>query len=232
MISDIQESVKYTYGYRRIRIALNTRFGIKMNHKAILRIMNKYSINARIRRNKRYKRTLERIHTYENKLKREFYADEPDLKWVTDITQVQGKDGIVYLSAIKDLFKGSIIGYAINKHSRTSMVLETVQMAIKNKVRISDRKIILHSDRGTQYTSVKYNKLLSESNIDASMSKPGTPIDNAPIESFFSTLKVEWLSHASKMTVSEISNEIVSFINFYNFERIRLDGEKPPMHQR
>ncbi len=184
---------------------------IKINHKAFLRIMNKYSLCSIIRRSRKSKHTTEALHTYENKLKRDFGADTKNMKWCTDITQFRGKDGIIYLSALKDLYDGSILGYAYSTNSKTPLVIETLRQALSRKLELSTT--IIHSAMGSQYTPHDYHIYLQKNNLSASMSKPGTPIDNSPIESFFSTIKAEWLIIPIHMTIAKIGLEIDEYTN-------------------
>lgn len=126
MIKEYQEAIKYSYGYRRITIWLNETTQIKIYHKTILRIMNKYSLCSKVRNSRNRSRNQEALYTYENRLKRDFSASNKNLKWSTDITQFKAKDGTLYLSALKDLYDGYILGYAYSTNSKTPLVIETV----------------------------------------------------------------------------------------------------------
>ena len=231
-IQDCQEQTRYTYGYRRVKIWLLRETGLNINHKAVLRIMNKYSLCSKIRRGRRYNGFAQATYRYENKLQRKFSTDRPNAKWVTDITQFKTLNGILYLSAIKDLYDGSIVGYMVGKNCKTALVLDTLKQAITHLPKDNTTNLIIHSDQGCQYTSYEYHKFLDKNSIVPSMSRPGSPIDNAPIESFFSTLKVEWLPDTSRMTVDNVNKEIMEYITFYNNIRIKSDSGMPPYEKR
>lgn len=233
LIQSCQEQVKYTYGYRRIKIWILRETGLIVNHKAILRITNKYSLVARIRRNKRYRSFLSDSIKYENKLKRRFETDKLNTLWSTDITQFYAKDGIVYVSAVKDLCDGYIVSYRIGKSNNTALVMETIEMARTSEQIKNDGSLLIHSDQGCQYTSYEYNKYLRDHSITPSMSRPGRPIDNAPIENFFGTMKTEWFDFdTTKYTSYEIRQLVIDYIEFYNNIRIRTKIGMPPAEKR
>ena len=227
-----QEQTRYTYGYRRIQIWLLRETGLSINHKTVLRIMNKYSLCSRVHRGRRYNGFAQATYRYENKLQRKFSSQKPNVTWVTDITQFRTMNGLLYLSAIKDLYDGSIVGYMVGKDCKTALVLDTLKQAIYNVPEGNTTGITIHSDQGCQYTSHEYHKFLDKSAMIPSMSRPGTPIDNAPMESFFSTIKVEWLTDTSKMTIDHVINEIKDYMEFYNTIRIKSDSGMPPFEKR
>jgi len=113
-----QEETRYTYGYRRAKIWLKRETGLVLNHKTVLRIMNKYSLCSRVHRRRRYSRFAQATYRYEDKLQRKFSSVRPNVTWVTDITQFRTINGILYLSAIKDLYDGSIVGFMAVKTVR------------------------------------------------------------------------------------------------------------------
>jgi transposase InsO family protein len=149
---------------------------------------------------------------------------------VTDITQFSTKHRVLYASAIKDLYDGSIVSYATGRDQTTSLVLRTVKRALASTG--GHRQLILHSDQGSQYTSAKYHKALAKAGITASMSRPGLPADNAPIESFFSSMKTEWIRKSTHMTFHEVARQIREYIYFYNNTRIQLSSGLPPAEKR
>jgi putative transposase len=231
LIRTCQEATYFTYGYRRVVIWLLRETGLVINHKAVLRIMNKYSLCARIRRRRTYRCIKNAAHKYVNLLARNFTASEPNQRWVTDITQFPTKDGVLYASVIKDLYDGSIVSYATSRDQTINLVLKTVREAV---ARVGDvrTQLILHSDQGAQYTSDQYSKELAAARITPSMSNPGTPLDNAAAESFFSSMKTEWVRNTSHMNYNEVSRLIEDYISFYNNVRIRLSSKTPPMEKR
>lgn len=202
-----------------------------INHKAVLRIMNKYGLCVRVRRKRTYSRIKSVSHRYANLLVRNFSASKPNERWVTDITQFPTRDGTLYASVIKDLYDGSVASYAIGRDQTINLVLKTVRKAVAIA---GDRraKLILHSDQGAQYAPGQYSKELAAAGITPSMSNPGTPLDNAAVESFFSSMKTEWVRNTSLMNYNEVSGLIEEYIRFYNNVRIRLSNKTPPMEKR
>ena len=169
LIAKCQNMSKQTYGYRRICIWLQ-RQGIKINQKAVLRIMNKYGLLSEIRRRKKYRRMSEQLHKYENLLNRDFRADVPNKKWVTDISYILTREGVLYLSVIRDLYDLSIVSYKVGTEQSVNLVVNTIKDAVK-KEKVT-KEIQLHSDQGLQYTSKRYFNLTKEYGITASMSRP------------------------------------------------------------
>jgi putative transposase len=141
------------YGYRRIPLWLKQQKGMLMNHKAVLRLMNKLGIHSRARRRKIYKKLseIEAYHFYPNVLERDFVARAPNQKWVTDVTYILTRQGWAYLSTIKDLFDGFIVASVFAKNNTIELVTQTVHQA-KQREKVTDG-LILHSDQGHQYTS-------------------------------------------------------------------------------
>ena len=217
-IRECQRQSHRTYGYRRVQIWLDKE-GIHRNPKTVLRIMQKYDLLSVIRR-KKYRNYGELLHRYPNLLNRDFHADRPNQKWVTDISYIKTRQGMLYLSIIRDLYDNSIVSYKTSTTQNINLVLSTIRAA-KRKEKIT-AEVQLHSDQGFQYTSQAYFKLTQSYNITPSMSSPGTPLDNAPAESFFSTLKSEWLHRLKPATMDDARGLIDDYIHFYNTKRYQL----------
>ena len=150
--------------------------------------MQKYNLLSVIRR-KKFKYVSEHLHKYPNLLNREFTADRPNQKWVTDISYIPTQQGNCYLSVIRDLYDNSIVSYHMSKDMTVKLVLDTVKSAMsKDKV---TAELQLHSDQGSQYVSHEYHMLTKSHGITSSMSRRGNPYDNALAENFFSILKTE-----------------------------------------
>ena len=145
-----QESCKKTYGYRRMKLWLDSE-GITKNPKTILRIMHKYDLLSEIRRRKRWRKMGEDKHRYDNWLNREFNAEHPNQKWVTDISYIQTQEGVLYLSMIRDLYDRSIVAYRTGTSQTINLVLDTIHLAMKSVKTESRRELHLHSDQGFQY---------------------------------------------------------------------------------
>ena len=228
LIRDCQKKTRQTYGYRRVQIWLLREFGLVMNHKAVLRVMNKYNLLSKSRRKRKWMQNCESIHKYTNLLERNFYAERPNLKWCTDISYIPTKEGFVYLSVIKDLYDNFVVAYKIGTENNNNLVYETVKAA-KREV---TAELQLHSDQGFQYTSDGYFKLTKSYHITPSMSSPGTPLDNACAENFFSTLKSEWFHRYTPATKEEARLLLGEYIHFYNYERIQLKTKLTPYEKR
>jgi len=227
-IKECQESCGKTYGYRRVHIWLE-RQGIHHNPKTILRVMQKYNLLSVIRR-KKYRNYGERLHRYPNLLNREFKAEKPNQKWVTDISYIKTKQGTLYLSVIRDLFDNSIVVYKTGTEQNINLVLSTIREA-KKKEKVT-AELQLHSDQGFQYTSHAYFKLTKSYNITQSMSRRGNPYDNALAENFFSILKTECIYRTKLQTYEEARLLIDEYIHFYNNERIQLKTKLTPYELR
>ena len=227
-IRTCQQEVKQTYGYRRVHIWLE-RKGIYRNPKTILRIMQKYNLLSAVRR-KRYQNYGDVLHRYPNLLNRDFHADRPNQKWVTDISYIKTGQGFLYLSVIRDLYDNSIVAYKTGTEQNINLVLSTVREA-KRKEKVTT-ELQLHSDQGFQYTSQAYFRLTQLYNITPSMSRRGNPYDNALAENFFSILKTECIYRAKLRTYEEARLLIGDYIHFYNYQRIQLKTKLTPMEYR
>ena len=217
-----------TYGYRRVHIWLEKQ-GIHHDPKTILRVMQKYNLLSVIRR-KRYRNYGEHIHRYPNLLNRDFKAERPNQKWVTDISYIKTGQGTLYLSVIRDLYDNSIVAYKTGTEQNINLVLRTIKAA-KRKEKIT-AELQLHSDQGFQYTSQAYFNLTQSYGITPSMSRRGNPYDNAMAENFFSILKTECIYRTKLRTYEEASLLIGQYIDFYNNERIQLKTKLTPIEFR
>jgi len=232
----IQEAYQKSHkssGYRRISLWLRKHKGVCINHKAVLRLMNRMNIRSVARQRKVYKKVTElgTYYRYENVLNREFAASKPNQKWVTDITYIATQQGWCYLSTIKDLFDGFIVAYGCDLNNSIGLVTRTVRQA-KQKEKVTDG-LILHSDQGSQYTSQAYHDVLTkEYNITPSMSRRGNCWDNAPMENFFGHLKEEYLRQFKPTTFKDTAQLIDEYIYFYNYERIQLKTRQTPFETR
>jgi len=227
-IQECQEKCGKTYGYRRVHIWLE-RQGIYHNPKTILRVMQKYNLLSVVRR-KKYRNYGEWLHRYPNLLNRDFTADRPNQKWVTDISYIKTKQGTLYLSVIRDLFDNSIVAYKTGTEQNVNLVLSTIREAKKREKVTAELQ--LHSDQGFQYTSHAYFKLTKEYHITPSMSRRGNPYDNALAENFFSILKTECIHRIKLQTFEEARLLIDEYIHFYNHERIQLKTKLTPYELR
>ena len=227
-IKECQENCGKTYGYRRVHIWLE-RQGVHHNPKTILRVMQKYNLLSVVRR-KKYRNYGEHLHRYPNLLNRDFKAEKPNQKWVTDISYIKTGQGTLYLSVIRDLFDNSIVAYKTGTEQNINLVRSTIREA-KKKEKVT-AELQLHSDQGFQYTSHQYFKLTKSYNITPSMSRKGNPYDNALAENFFSILKTECIYRTKLESYEEARLLIGEYIDVYNNERIQLKTKLTPLEKR
>ncbi len=193
--------------------------GVKIGIFRIRRIRKK--LGLRCKQVKRFKATTHskhRLPVTENLLDQRFSATSPNQVWVSDLSYVPTEEGWLYCAAHKDLFNGEIVGYALGSRITTELVAQSLFRSVKT--RRPDRGLIHHSDRGSQYCSPHYQKLLAQFGMRASMSRKGNCYDNAPMESFWGTLKNELVHHRRYPTRENAIQEITEYIEvFYNRER-------------
>jgi putative transposase len=194
-------------------------YGVKVGSSRVRRIRRKLGI--RCKQVKKFKATTNSKHTLpvaENLLEQNFATSLPNLVWVSDLTYVPTDEGWLYCAAHKDLFNGEIVGYALGERITKDLVVKSLRMAVKRKQ--PDPGLIHHSDRGSQYCSSDFVSLLGLFSMKASMSRKGNCYDNAPMESFWGTLKNELVYHARYVTREQAIREITEYIEvFYNRQR-------------
>lgn len=207
---------KPTRGRRQVQMLIERQYGIHMSLGSVHRYMSVMNISSK--RKRKYKAHKFNIsgpaHQFDNVLEQDFSSSH-SRKWLTDITYLPCKDGMLYLSCIKDMRDKSIVAHSISIKNDLRLVMETL---IKAKPKISEG-LLLHSDQGSQYCSNKYHNYLNRYGLIGSMSRKGTPYDNAPMESFFSTLKNEELKLYKNRSMSQTRKIVNNFINYYNNER-------------
>jgi len=215
------------FGYRRMTININRKFGQNFNHKRIYKLMKVAGIQSVIRRKKTpYKRSTPQ-HVAENVLNRKFTAEKPNQKWVTDVTEFKyGSSQKAYLSAILDLYDGSIVSYVLGHFNNNNLVFKTLDQAT---TLLNGDNPLIHSDRGFQYTSRGFKQKIEMAEMTQSMSRVGKCIDNGPMESFWGTIKCEKYYLNKYESFEELSLAIDEYISFYNNERYqkRLNGLSP-----
>jgi putative transposase len=207
------------YGSPRIHVELNAQ-GRGASRGRIERLMRHHGIRAVMAR-PRWVRTTDSRHDLPiapNLLDRTFVAAAPNRVWLADITYVETDQGWLYLAVVMDLFSRKIVGWAMADHLRADLPLAALRMAISAQG--PGAGLIHHSDRGVQYASAEYRKLLQSVGFKASMSRKADCYDNAPMESFFHTLKTELVYHTHYATRAEATRDIFAYIEgFYNRTR-------------
>ena len=191
--------------------------------------MQKYNLLSVVRR-KRFHYCSQYLHRYPNALNREFTADRPNQKWVTDISYIKTNQGFLYLSIIRDLYDNSIVAYKTARDQSIKLVLDTIKAA-KKKEKVTG-ELQLHSDQGFQYTSHAYFNLTQSYGIKQSMSRRGNPYDNALAENFFSILKTECIHRVKLKTYEQARLLIGEYINYYNNYRIQTKTKLTPLEKR
>ena len=231
LIREQQKHCRQTYGYRRMWMWLGKQ-GIHHNPKTVLRVMKKYDLLAEIRRPRKWANMGQQVHRYENLLNRDFHADRPNSKWVTDISYIHTGQGVLYLSMIRDLYDNSIVAYKTAESQTINLVLDTIRLAVKQEKKKVAGRLQLHSDQGFQYTSQAYFNLTKEYGITPSMSRRGNCYDNALAENFFSILKSECIYRQKIKTFHQANQLIDDFIYFHNHERVQLKTGMAPLERR
>ena len=230
-IQQCQAKTDKTYGYRRVWKWLKDR-DIEKNPKTVLRVMKKYGLLSEIRRHRKWVNLGQQVYKYKNLLKRQFRADRPNTKWVTDISYIHTKEGVLYLSMIRDLYDNSIVAYKTASRQTVNLVLDTIRLAMKKEKKRVAAELQLHSDQGFQYTSQAYFKLTQKYGITPSMSRRGNCYDNAMAENFFSIIKTECIYRHKPASFKEAKSLIDRYIHFYNHERIQLKTGAAPLSLR
>jgi putative transposase len=222
----LHEKVDETFGYRQMTLHMNRKFKEKINHKRIYRLMKISNLRCVIRvKKKQYRRSIPQ-HVAENVLNREFTAEKPNEKWVTDVTELKYGTKKAYLSAIRDLYDGSIVSYVLGHSNNNNLVFKTLDQAT---TLLNGDHPLIHSDRGYQYTSKGFKRKIDAAKMKQSMSRVGRCIDNGPMESFWGTLKCEKYYRRKYKTFEELTFAINEYIHFYNHDRFqkRLNGLSP-----
>lgn len=218
LIKRSHERSRQTYGYRRTHQDV-IREGKLVGKERIRRLMKRHGMTVKTK--KKFKVTTDSNHSkpiYDNKLNRDFTASGVNQRWVSDMTYIPTMEGWLYLAIIMDLFSRKVVGWAMDARMKESLTIDALRMAlIRRKITAS---LLLHSDRGSQYAANHYQDLLRMNRITCSMSRKGDCWDNAAMESFFHTLKVELIHHELFKTRQEAKQSIFEYIEvFYNRQR-------------
>ena len=229
-ISAIFAENKGRYGYRRITKELRNRNYV-INHKTVQRLMKKLGLVCKVRMKKYHSYKGETGKIAPNLLNRDFRAEKPNEKWVTDVTEFSLFGQKLYLSPILDLYSGDIVSYTIYDRPVLRMVTEMLEQAFRN---IPDStNLVLHSDQGWHYQHKQYQKMLKDKGIRQSMSRKGNCLDNAVMENFFGLLKTELLYLQDFDSLAQFRTELEEYLDYYNNRRIRLklNGLTPAQHR-
>ena len=229
-----ESSFNDNYGVPRMKIALFNK-GLKVGTRRLTRLMRELNlIHERKRRPKGLTKATTEVQEQENLIKQDFTADKPFTKLLTDISQIQCADGKLYISPILDCFGGEILALQMRNNMKKELCIDTIEAAAR---RYPSRGAILHSDRGSQYTSDEFRKTLKSNGVTQSLSGVDHCYDNARMESFFATLKKELLYRIPTHTMRRSKVETIIFryvFTYYNTIRINTSnpGGLPPAAYR
>jgi transposase InsO family protein len=217
-VKEIHAEVKARYGSPRIHAELVGR-GRECSVNFVAKVMREAGIAAKTRR--KFRQTTDSNHgqpVAENVLDRDFDPDEPNTSWVADVTYIPTREGWLYLAVVEDLFSRRVVGWSMDATMTSRLVVDALEMALAARLKgSSPSALVAHSDRGSQYASEHYQRRLSEERITCSMSRRGNCWDNAPMESFFASLKKELVHHEDYATRDEARASIFEYIEaFYN----------------
>ncbi|WP_085985485.1 IS3 family transposase [Pseudomonas putida] len=225
-IQEISHRHRGRYGYRRITSTLRSE-GQMVNSKKVRRLMVELDLKCtvRLKKYKSYRGLMGEAAP--NILKRDFKAEQPNQKWVTDVTEFKVAGEKLYLSPVMDLYNGEIVAYHTATRPRFTLVGEMLEAAI-NRLPAGSNPL-LHSDQGWHYRYPDYCKRLKEAGLEQSMSRKGNCLDNAAMESFFGTLKSEYFYRERFENVAELKAGLDEYIHYYNHDRIKmkLNGLSP-----
>lgn len=226
LIQRVYHEEKGRYGYRRVAAVIRNT-GIVVNKKVVERLMANLELRSLVRPKKyrSYKGTVGTIAP--NLLERNFLAQRPNQKWVTDVTEFKVAQQKVYLSPVMDLYNAEIVAYEVAARPCLELVTNMLDKAFQ---RLENKpKLVLHSDQGWHYQHSQYRHKLSEQGLKQSMSRKGNCLDNAAMESFFGTLKSEFFYLKRFESVDELKAGLDEYIHYYNHDRIklRLNGLSP-----
>lgn len=217
-IKAAHQRTRETYGPERLREDMLA-YGIEASLYRIRKLRKKLGI--RCKQKKKFKVTTNSNHKLpvaDNLLDQKFEVSEPNKVWLSDITYIPTKEGWLYLAGHKDICTGELVGHAMSERMTKNLVSQSLYRAVVTKR--PGKGLIHHSDQGSQYCAHGYKKLMDQFGMKASMSRRGNCFDNAPIESFWGTLKNELIHHRCYQTRKEAMKEITEYIEvFYNRQR-------------
>ncbi|WP_155768733.1 IS3 family transposase [Burkholderia diffusa] len=218
-IRSVYDHHKGRYGYRRITTVIR-QAGHAINHKTVQRLMGQLQLKSLVRP-KRYRSWRGEVgRVAPNLLRRQFDAERPNQKWVTDVTEFNVGGPKLYLSPVMDLYNGEIVAYQMDERPSFELVSGMLKKAV---AKLDDEgRPLLHSDQGWQYQMPAYRRLLKQHALTQSMSRRGNCLDNAAMESFFGTLKSECYRLARFANVEQLRDALSRYIHYYNHERIKL----------
>lgn len=207
----------HIYGVLRLKYQIQNVYGLVLNHKKIRRYKQIFNLKTKARVRKPWRNILKKANysrAARNLLECNFKSDSPSKKLSTDVSYIPCKDGLLYLSAVKDLFNNQIVAYNISEKNDLALVMDTIKQLPKSNG-------VIHSDQGALYGTSRYINLLNELGYERSMSRKGACWENSPIENWFSQLKEECIRRFKKMNKLETIEQIKKYVQWFNHERIQ-----------
>jgi putative transposase len=233
-IHSVHAETRGAYGWPRLWRELRNR-GLHVGKQRVQRLMQKYGIRARGKRRFRVATTDSRhgLPVAPNLLERNFSPARPDAAWSGDITYIATEEGWLFLAVVIDLFSRRVVGWSLQPHMQRSLVIDALEMAWQQR-RPAKGGLLFHSDRGSQYASEDFTRLLEERGMTASMSRKGNCWDNACSETLFGSMKVEWLHGRRFGTIREAKDAVLEWLRWYNINRMHstLHYSSPAEYER
>jgi transposase InsO family protein len=224
-----REGYRQAYGVRKTWKELRRR-GVDVGRDRVARLMRQEGLEG-LRRGRKKRTTIPdeaAVERARDLIQRDFTAAGPDETWVCDLTYLRTWQGFVYLAFILDVYSRMLVGWQLAMHMRTDLVLDALEMA--NGLRQPEAGLIAHSDRGSQYTSIRYTERLAELGIEPSVGSRGDAFDNAMAEAWVATFKAELVNGRVLPSFEQAEHETLSWISFYNHERLHEQlGDVPPV---
>ncbi len=221
LLKKIFEESRSTYGTRRLKVILEKRYGLIVSRRKIQKSLTQMNLKVKMKRRYRIITTTSKhkLPISPNHLDRDFYSSNSNKAYVGDITYIPTNEGWLYLAVVIDIYSRKVVGWSMSHSLHTSLVNDALMMAIKR--RSPKKGLIYHTDRGSQYASYEHKNILEKYEIIQSMSKKGDCWDNAVAESFFHSLKTEFVHHEVFLTRAQANEKIFEYIEiFYNRKRI------------
>ncbi|MBA4495520.1 IS3 family transposase [Paenactinomyces guangxiensis] len=221
-------SVRPSFGYRRVADRIRKDTGWNMSDKRVLRCMQKLDIQSRVRRKRNYE--VGGVHQiFPNLLNRDFQPTRPLEKITTDVTYLYSRGKVQYMSVFLDLYNNEILEYEVSDRNDLQLVIRPLKRLLTKRKKDVTGTTTIHSNQGSQYTSKAYTLLLKQYGIKQSMSRKGTPLDNAPVESFFGWFKNELYTDYRPKSPEELLHAIKAHTCFHNHQRpqMKLKNQAP-----
>jgi putative transposase len=232
-IRAVHAETRGAYGWPRMWRELGKR-GLRVGKQRVQRLMQQHGIRARGKRRFRVTTTDSRhdLPIAPNRLDRNFFPPRPDTAWAGDITYIATDEGWLFLAVVIDLFSRRVVGWSLQPHMERSLVIDALEMAWQQR-RPVPGALLFHSDRGSQYASHDFARLLDQHGITASMSRKGNCWDNACSETLFGSLKAEWLDGQRFGTIREAKDAVLTWLRWYDRSRMHstLDYSSPAEYE-